>query len=109
MILQILNFVRQKHNQHETKNIFFVLPFIFNSNTCDRRNFIEKDNTVMFTNNVEARKNPLRNYHMTKCLKLGNDAECFKRVLTLLLSMRQLLCSLADGSTIWSFQLFVIK
>lgn len=69
----------------------------------------KRKNTVLFTNKVEARKNPLRNYHMTKCLKLGIDAEYFKRVFTLLLSMGQLLCSLDDGSTIWPFQLFVIK
>lgn len=63
----------------------------------------------MFTNKFEARENPLRNYNMAKYFKLGNDAEYFKRVFTLLLSLEQLLCSLADGSNIWPFQLFVIK
>lgn len=63
----------------------------------------------MFTNKLEARENPLRNYDMTEYLKLGYDAEYFRRVFKLLLSMEQLLCSLADSSTICPFQLFVIK
>lgn len=70
---------------------------------------MENKNSVMFTNKLEARENPLRNYNMIKYLRVGNDAGYFKRVFTLLLSMGQLLCSLADGSTIWPFQLFVIK
>lgn len=75
----------------------------------DGRNFTENSNMVMFTNKLESGENPLRNYDMTGYLKLGFDAEYFKRLFTLLLSMGQLLCSLADGSTIWPFQLFVIK
>jgi len=62
---------------------------------------LENNNTVMFTNKLEARENPPRNCYMAEYIKLGYDVEYFKRVLVLLLfSMEQSLCSLADGLTI---------